>query len=131
MGYGMDTRNGGQAKRGLVTRLFDRGFAVVRAPSAGEIHEHRLPDMLAGDSDEFYAITAYITSDTTCRAPAVDINGLQYFARNFGATALIAVRFNSGDWYCLHPNDLYMTETGDYLVEHSRATDIGIPVRDL
>jgi len=46
---------------------------------------------------------------------------LTFFARNFGAKARIAVRFDREDWYFFHPGDLYTTDAGSYRVKKETA----------
>lgn len=55
---GMACRKGEHRERELVNRLDAIGFAVMRAPASGSATDRELPDALAGDGENFYAIEA-------------------------------------------------------------------------
>mgnify|MGYP000129702822 CR=1 FL=1 len=114
-------RKGDRRERELVNELDEAGFAVMRAPASGSATERELPDVLAGDSETFYAIEAKSSSGDPIYLTGEEVEALVYFARNFGAKARIAVRFDREDWYFFHPGDLYTTDGGNYRVKKETA----------
>lgn len=117
----MANRKGDRRERELVNRLDEAGFAVMRAPASGSATERDLPDVLAGNSDVFYAIEAKSSSGNPIYLTGEEVEALVYFSRNFGAKARIGVRFDREDWYFFHPGDLYTTDGGNYRVKKETA----------
>ena len=114
-------RKGDRRERELVNELDAAGFAVMRAPASGSATESDLPDVLAGDGDRFYAIEAKSSAGDPIYLSGEEVESLIYFARNFGAKARIAVRFDREDWYFFHPGDLHVTDGGNYRVKKETA----------
>ncbi|MFB6256356.1 MAG: Holliday junction resolvase Hjc [Haloplanus sp.] len=114
-------RKGDRRERELVNELDAAGFAVMRAPASGSATERDLPDVLAGDGDRFYAIEAKSSAGDPIYLSGEEVESLIYFARNFGAKARIAVRFDREDWYFFHPGDLHVTDGGNYRVKKGTA----------
>ena len=114
-------RKGDRRERELVNRLDEAGFAVMRAPASGSATDRELPDVLAGDGETFYAIEAKSSSGRPIYLSSEEVEALIYFARNFGAKARIAVRFDREAWYFFHPGDLHTTDGGNYRVKKETA----------
>jgi len=114
-------RKGDRRERELVNELDAAGFAVMRAPASGSATERDLPDVLAGDGDRFFAIEAKSSAGDPIYLSGEEVESLIYFARNFGANARIAVRFDREDWYFFHPDDCYVTDGGNYRVKKETA----------
>ena len=114
-------RKGDRRERELVNALDEAGFAVMRAPASGSSTERDLPDVLAGDGETFYAIEAKSSAGNPIYLTGEEVEALLFFARNFGAKARIAVRFDREDWYFFHPGDLYTTDAGSYRVKKETA----------
>ena len=112
---------GDRRERELVNRLDEAGFAVMRAPASGSATERSLPDVLAGDGGDFYAIEAKSSSGDPIYLTGEEVEALVYFSRNFGAKARVGVRFDREDWYFFHPHDLYTTDGGNYRVKQETA----------
>ena len=112
---------GDRRERELVNRLHDAGFAVMRAPASGSSTDRELPDVLAGDGRVFYAVEAKSSSGDPIYLRGEEVEALIYFARNFGASPKIGVRFDREDWYFFHPGDLYVTDGGNYRVKRETA----------
>ncbi|WP_224333198.1 Holliday junction resolvase Hjc [Haloprofundus halobius] len=117
----MSNAKGDRRERELVNRLDEAGFAVMRAPASGAATTRELPDVLAGNGDVFYAIEAKSSAGDPIYLTGEEVEALIYFARNFGAKARIAVRFDREDWYFFHPGDLYVTDGGNYRVKKETA----------
>ncbi|MFB6194701.1 MAG: Holliday junction resolvase Hjc [Haloplanus sp.] len=122
-------RKGDRRERELVNELDAAGFAVMRAPASGSATDRDLPDVLAGDGEQFYAIEAKSSAGDPIYLSGEEVESLIYFAQNFGASARIAVRFDREDWYFFHPGDLHVTDGGNYRVKKETAlaegTDFG------
>jgi Holliday junction resolvase len=114
-------RKGDRRERELVNALDEAGFAVMRAPASGAATERELPDVLAGDGETFYAIEAKSSAGDPIYLTGEEVEALLFFARNFGAKARIAVRFDREDWYFFHPGELYTTDAGSYRVKKETA----------
>jgi Holliday junction resolvase len=122
---------GDRRERELVNLLDERGFAVMRAPASGSATERELPDVLAGDGEDFYAIEAKSSSGRPVYLDGTEVENLVYFARNFGAKPRVAVRFDREDWYFFHPGDLHVTDGGNYRVKKETALAEGVDLAEL
>lgn len=127
----MSQSKGDSRERELVNMLHEAGFGATRVPKSGGGTKRPLPDILAGDGQQSYAIEAksregdlvYITGDQT--------EELVQFARRFGARARIGVRFDYEEWYFFHPGDLHVTDGGNYRIKKQTALSYGMTFRDL
>ena len=117
----MSQAKGDRRERELVNRLDEAGFAVMRAPSSGSATERELPDVLAGNGEEFYAIEAKSSAGDPIYLTGEEVEALIYFARNFGAKPRIGARFDREEWYFFHPGDLHHTNGGNYRVKKETA----------
>jgi Holliday junction resolvase len=124
-------RKGDRRERELVNELDDRGFAVMRAPASGSATDRELPDVLAGDGEQFYAVEAKSSSERPIYLTGEEVEALVYFARNFGAKPRIGVRFDHEDWYFFHPADLHTTDGGNYRVRKETALANGTDIEAL
>jgi len=124
-------RKGDRRERELVNELDAAGFAVMRAPASGSATERDLPDVLAGDGETFYAIEAKSSAGDPIYLSGEEVESLIYFARNFGANARIAVRFDREDWYFFHPGDCHVTDGGNYRVKKETALADGEDLEEL
>ncbi|MFB6122121.1 MAG: Holliday junction resolvase Hjc [Haloferacaceae archaeon] len=127
----MSNAKGDRRERELVNRLDEAGFAVMRAPASGSATDRELPDVLAGDGDDFYAIEAKSSAGDPIYLTGEEVEALVYFAQNFGANARIGVRFDREDWYFFHPGDLYVTDGGNYRVKKETALAEGTDFDEL
>lgn len=125
------SRKGDRRERELVNKLDENEFAVMRAPASGSATDRELPDVLVGDGGDFYAIEAKSSSGDPIYIQEEEIDALQFFASNFGADAIVGVRFDREDWYFFYIDDLYVTPGGNYRVKKETAIEDGIPFIDL
>ncbi|QCC50883.1 Holliday junction resolvase Hjc [Halapricum salinum] len=122
----VSNEKGDRRERELVNALDEAGFAVMRAPASGSATERELPDVLAGDGGDFYAIEAKSSSGDPIYLSGEEIEALVYFSQNFGAKPRVGVRFDREDWYFFHPGDLYTTDGGNYRVKKETALADGV-----
>ncbi len=127
----MSSEKGDRRERELVNMLDGAGFAVMRAPASGSATERDLPDVLAGDGDQFYAIEAKSSAGDPIYLDGGEVESLLYFSQNFGARARVGVRFDREDWYFFHPGDLYTTDGGNYRVKRETAIADGTDFEEL
>ncbi len=127
----MSNAKGDRRERELVNKLDEAGFAVMRAPASGSATERELPDVLAGNSERFYAIEAKSSAGDPIYLDGEEVYALVYFSRNFGAKPRIGVRFDREDWYFFHPDDLYTTDGGNYRVKKETAIADGVDFAEL
>ncbi|MGM0399207.1 MAG: Holliday junction resolvase Hjc [Halobacteriota archaeon] len=118
-------RKGDRRERELVNELDEHGFAVMRAPASGSATARELPDVLAGNGDDFYAIEAKSSAGDPIYLTGEEVEALVYFARNFGAKPRVGVRFDREAWYFFHPGDLHVTDGGNYRVKKETALASG------
>ncbi len=127
----MSNSKGDRRERELVNTLDDSGFAVMRAPASGSATERDLPDVLAGDGEQFYAIEAKSSAGAPIYLDGSEVESLVYFSRNFGANPRIGVRFDREAWYFFHPSELYVTDGGNYRVKKETALAEGEDIHAL
>ena len=136
-------RKGERRERELVNHIDETEFVVMRAPASGAATDRELPDVLAGDGENFYAVEAKSSGGKPIYIQGKEIEALHTFADAFGATALVGVRFDDeygdpsyGDdyitgWYFFDPDDLHVTDGGNYRVKKEKALEDGIEFREL
>jgi Holliday junction resolvase len=117
----VSNEKGDRRERELVNALDEAGFAVMRAPASGSATERELPDVLAGDGEQFYAVEAKSSAGDPIYLDGEEVEALLFFSRNFGAKPRVGVRFDREDWYFFHPGDLYTTDGGNYRVKKETA----------
>ncbi|EMA43984.1 Holliday junction resolvase Hjc [Halococcus saccharolyticus] len=127
----MSNAKGDRRERELVNELDDAGFAVMRAPASGSATDRELPDVLAGNDGDFYAIEAKSSAGDPIYLTGEEVEALVYFAQNFGAKPRIGVRFDREAWYFFHPGDCYVTDGGNYRVKKETALADGIDFDEL
>ena len=127
---GLNTK-GDRRERELVNLLDERGFAVLRAPASGSSTERDLPDVLAGNGEVFYAIEAKSSQGDPIYLSGEEVEGLVFFARNFGAKARIGARFDREEWRFFHPSELHTTAGGSYRIKKGRALTDGFRLEEL
>lgn len=125
------SRKGDRRERELVNKLDEAGCAVMRAPASGSATDRELPDVVAGNGEQFYAIEAKSRSSDTIYLDEREIENLTYFAGNFGAEPLIGVRFDRAAWYFFDPAEVYRTGGGNYRVKRETAVETGTELAGL
>lgn len=124
-------QKGDRRERELVNRLDEAGFAVMRAPASGSATPRELPDVLAGNGEDFFAIEVKSSGGDPIYIDGEEVTDLEYFATGFGAIPRIGVRFDHEDWYFFPPDDLYETSGGNYRVKKETALSDGIDFDEL
>ena len=127
----MSHSKGFKRERELVNLLYDAGWSATRVPNSGGGTKRELPDVLAGNGQDIYAIEAKARGDRCIYLDGQEIESLVYFARNFGAKPRVGGRFDREDWYFFHPGDLHMTDGGNYRVKIETALAEGTDLAEL
>lgn len=127
----MANRKGERRERELVNLLDEIGFAVMRAPASGSATDRELPDVLAGNGERFYAIEAKSSNGNPIYLTGEEVEALIYFAESFGAIPRIGIRFDEEAWAFFDPDDLYVTDGGNYRVKKETAIATGVDLYEL
>lgn len=129
----MSQSKGYSRERELVNKLVDVGFAATRVPGSGGGTKRPLPDIVAGDGHDIYAIEAKARAGDSTYLDEREVYDLVYFSRNFGAQPRIGVRFDHEDWYFFDPrgNEVHITGGGNYRVTKDIARSYGHPIEEL
>lgn len=109
--------DGSARERELVNLLYDRQFAVMRAPASGSASDHELPDAIAGRDGTVYVFEAKSSAEKPIYVEGVEIRALRKFGRGFDAKVRVAARFNYHEWAFFEPNQLHVTPGGNYRVK--------------
>ncbi|MEM4714343.1 MAG: Holliday junction resolvase Hjc [Candidatus Nanoarchaeia archaeon] len=99
---------GSNAERELVTLLWGRNFAAIRAAGSG-VSRFYSPDVLASNGSKILAIECKSTKHKYQYFEPQQIDDLLKFAKLFGAEPWLAVKF-SGEWKFFKPEDLKKTQ---------------------
>lgn len=115
-------RAGFSHERDLVKRLWDYGFAVMRAPASGSKARRVLyPDIIA-----IYNGKVLVVEAKTCRKGKYiyirkdQCEKLVEFAKRSGGSAYVAVKkVGSGEWHFIPISNVEKLESGNYRVDTS------------
>ena len=110
-------KKGSAEERDLVHKLWERGFAAMRAPASGGATKNPLPDVVAGNGKLYLAIEVKTTTKDKVYIDEPQINALCEFSKIFGAKAYIGVRFKYTKWLFIEPQNAPRTKTGNYKIE--------------
>lgn len=138
------SRKGSRNERSLRKAFKDTSdFEAMRAPASGGATVDELPDLIAGNGAVVFAMELKTSSGDPIYLSKEEVDALIYFATQFGAEPLIAVKFdikhgdpawgddNNPGWYFFTPGELYTTDGGNYRVKKETALSDGIPYREL
>ena len=76
-------KKGSAEERDLVHKLWDRGFAAMRAPASGGATKRPLPDVLAGNGKLYLAIEVKTTTKDKVYIDEPQITALCEFSKIF------------------------------------------------
>jgi Holliday junction resolvase len=122
-------------ERSLVKLLWNRGFAVMRAPASGSSTKMPRPDIIAGSSNRNlqFAIEVKTTHKEVLYMARESINQLIEFAERFGCQPIVALRFKNRlkSWIFIQPQQLMITPAQNYKTTYLEAQRIGIDFKTL
>ncbi|WP_434731380.1 Holliday junction resolvase Hjc [Thermogladius sp. KZ2Tp1] len=119
MGRSLSNRKRGFAhERDLARRLWERGFAVMRAPASGSKAKRVLyPDVVAIMNGQVFAFEVKSTraGEKTLYIQREQVQKLVEFVRRSGGSAFIAVKIvGRGEWMFVPVKELVETSGGNY-----------------
>ena len=124
-------KKGSAEERDLVHKLWDLGFAAMRAPASGGATKKPLPDVIAGNGKIYLAIEVKTTTKDKVYIDAPQIEALIEFAETFGATSYVGVKFKYTKWYFVATENLQTTRTGNYKVEKDFVIEHGLEIDEI
>ncbi len=128
----MGKKKGSRAERELAKMFWENGFAVMRAAGSG-IMNFPLPDLIVGNAEKkiIYAIECKSVKKNVKYLTNEDISQVIKFSKKFGATPLIAIRFNNYGWFFLKPKDLEKSRGESFIITLDFCKRKGIRFFDL
>lgn len=97
------------AERDLVHSFWSNGVPAIRVAGSGS-SKYPCPDLLVGNSNQKFAIESKITKETKKYFTKKEIEELKNFSNMYGASPIIAIKFNKSEWFFLKINELDETE---------------------
>ncbi|MBE6488954.1 MAG: Holliday junction resolvase [Methanosphaera stadtmanae] len=120
------SKKGSVEERDLVNRLWDAGFAAMRAPASGGATKRPLPDVLAGNGKIYLAIEVKSTRQEHIYIDNEKIKNLIEFSQIFGATPYVGAKFIRKKWRFIKLEDLHVTKSENYRVNVDLAFSKGL-----
>lgn len=126
----MTKSKGSRAERELLHMLFNHGFSVVRSAGSGSIP---LPsaDIIAANGKKCFAIECKSVGKERKDIPKFRIDELKTFSERFGATAILAIKFDYKGWYFLKLDHLGKTPSGNFFIDLDLADKKGLKFEEL
>lgn len=117
-------------ERELVNKLWQHGFAVLRAPASGSATKMMRPDIIAGNAqlNLQLAIEVKTTWDKVIYITRESIDQLVTFAKRFGCQPILAIKFKGFrkvSWIFIPPKKLKITDAGNYKITRGDALHVG------
>ena len=107
----MNKHKGTRAERELLHLFFDNGWSAARVAGSGSVPEPSC-DLLAGNGVLMAAIECKACKTKKKYLRTQQIDEFKGFAKTFGLSALIAIKFDRNGWWFISPDDLDKTKTG-------------------
>lgn len=127
----MSTKSKGtRAERELLHMLFENKWMPLRAAGSGST---TLPavDIIAGNGKNILAIECKSIGNGKKYFDDEELEQLNFFARTFGATALIGARFDGKGWFFIEPKDLAKGKGKNHFISLDLAEEIGLRFESL
>nr|4TKD_A Chain A, Holliday junction resolvase Hjc [Saccharolobus solfataricus P2]4TKD_B Chain B, Holliday junction resolvase Hjc [Saccharolobus solfataricus P2]4TKD_C Chain C, Holliday junction resolvase Hjc [Saccharolobus solfataricus P2]4TKD_D Chain D, Holliday junction resolvase Hjc [Saccharolobus solfataricus P2] len=109
-------RKGSAVERNIVSRLRDKGFAVVRAPASGSKRKDPIPDIIALKNGVIILIEMKSRKDGKIYVRREQAEGIIEFARKSGGSLFLGVK-KPGVLKFIPFEKLRRTETGNYVAD--------------
>ena len=124
-----------QEERTLVRKLWNTGFAVMRAPASGSSTKMARPDIIAGNKSKGlqFAIEVKTTLKDCLYIREKSIDHLNTFAQRFGCQPILAIKFKRKrrKWIFINPDQLSFTQSLNYKITFRDALRLGIDFKTL
>ena len=105
---------GTRYERELIHKFYNADFSVVRSAGSGSTPLPS-PDIIVSNSKDIFAIECKALSSTRKYFSQKEINELKLFSEKFGATPLIAIRFDRIGWFFVHLEDMGFSKTNHFI----------------
>lgn len=115
----------------LVRKLWEKGFAAMRAPASGGATRRPLPDVLAGNNKIYLAIEVKTTTKDKIYIDSPQIEGLREFSEIFGAEPYLGAKFKFTKWLFLPLNNIERTRNNNYKVEKNFALENALELDEI
>lgn len=125
------SKTGSVEERDLVNKLWDAGFAAMRAPASGGATKRPLPDVLAGNGKLYLAIEVKSTRQDHIYIDNEKITNLIEFSEIFGATPYVGAKFIRKPWRFIKLEDLHVTRSNNYRVNTDLAFSQGLDFEEI
>ena len=125
------SKTGSVEERDLVNKLWDAGFAAMRAPASGGATKRPLPDVLAGNSKLYLAIEVKSTKQDHIYIDNEKISNLIQFSEIFGATPYVGAKFIRKPWRFIKLEDLHVTRSNNFRVNTDLAFSKGLDFEEI
>ena len=121
----MSKAKGSNAERELLHKFHDLGWGAMRAAGSGST---TIPcvDLLVSNSKQVLAIECKLSTFDKFYIDIDDIEQLKDFAKRFGATPLLGVRFSRTEWTFFDPEILIKTKK-NIIMSTDFASSTGTP----
>jgi Holliday junction resolvase len=124
-----------QDERSLARLLWERGFAVMRAPASGAATKMARPDLVVGSRDRGlqFAIEVKTTRRDVLYIQGPSIAQLLEFSQRFGCQPIVALKFkgHKQPWLFIHPYQLLTTPGLNYKISLKDALLKGMDFKTL
>ncbi|PIO00614.1 Holliday junction resolvase [archaeon CG10_big_fil_rev_8_21_14_0_10_43_11] len=99
----MSKRKGSIYERELLAQFHERGFSGVRVAGSGS-SQFPSPDLVVGKDARVFAVEVKATRKKSVYVANEQLTQLMLFAKNFGCTPLIGVKFIGFGWRFFPPH---------------------------
>jgi len=114
------SKKGMQQERNLVNYLNGKGYTSLRVAGSGAGTSRPLPDVLAGNTKDYYAIELKTSSKNFIYIKREQVDGLKEFSRNFGAVPLVCVKFSYMNYFFIPIDKLGVTDGLNYKISREQ-----------
>lgn len=125
------SKTGSKEERDLVNKLWNVGFAAMRAPASGGATKRPLPDVLAGNGKLYLAIEVKSSRQDHIYIDHAKIVNLIKFSEIFGAKAYVGAKFIRKPWRFIELDDLHITRSQNYRVNTDLAFSKGLDFEEI
>ena len=125
------SKTGSKEERELVNKLWESGFAAMRAPASGGATKRPLPDVIAGNGKLYLAIEVKSTKLDHIYIDNLKIANLLEFSEIFGAKPYIGAKFTRQPWRFIKIEDLHITRSKNYRVNRELAFTKGLDFEEV
>lgn len=135
MVVGLTMSRGIPDERSLARLLWERGFAVMRAPASGASTPMPRPDLVVGRRDRGlqFAIEVKTTRRDVLYIQGASIAQLLEFSQRFGCQPIVALKFKGQKppWLFIRPYQLVATPRLNYKISFKDALRKGMDLKTL